>query len=102
MHKFSEDFVFGAATAAYQAEGGIDEGNRGENYWDNYLKESGSYDPSAASDFYHQYENDLRLSQQFGINGIGSPLLGRGFSQQDRGKSILAVCCFIIKCSMLA
>lgn len=53
MHKFSEDFVFGAATAAYQAEGGIDEGNRGENYWDNYLKESGSYDPSAASDFYH-------------------------------------------------
>lgn len=70
MHKFSEDFVFGAATAAYQAEGGIDEGNRGENYWDNYLKESGSYDPSAASDFYHQYENDLRLSQQFGINGI--------------------------------
>ena len=70
MDKFSEDFIFGAATAAYQAEGGLDKGERGENYWDSYLKEKGHYDPSKASDFYHRYAGDLQLSRQFGINGI--------------------------------
>ncbi len=41
MNKFPEHFVFGAATAAFQAEGALLEGNRGKNYWDDYLKEQG-------------------------------------------------------------
>ncbi|MFR6671449.1 MULTISPECIES: 6-phospho-beta-galactosidase [Bacteria] len=70
MKHFPKNFIFGAATAAYQAEGGIHEGNRGKNYWDDYLKNQGTFDPSQASDFYHKYPEDLELCKKFGINGI--------------------------------
>lgn len=70
MNKFPENFIFGAATAAYQAEGALSEGNRGKNYWDEYLSEQGIFDPSQASDFYHKYPEDLTLCNAFGINGI--------------------------------
>lgn len=70
MNKFPEHFVFGAATAAFQAEGALLEGNRGKNYWDDYLKEQGMFDPSLASDFYHKYPEDLELCRTFGINGL--------------------------------
>lgn len=70
MKKFPENFIFGAATAAYQAEGALSEGNRGKNYWDDYLKEQNVFNPSYASDFYHKYPEDLDLCKNFGINGI--------------------------------
>ncbi|MGM0213771.1 6-phospho-beta-galactosidase [Enterococcus sp. AZ109] len=70
MNKFPENFIFGAATAAYQAEGAINEGNRGKNYWDDYLAEQGVFDPSRASDFYHKFPEDLALCEKFGVNGI--------------------------------
>lgn len=53
MNKFPEHFIFGAATAAYQAEGALSVGYRGKNYWDDYLKKTGTFDPSQASDFYN-------------------------------------------------
>ena len=70
MNKFPEHFIFGAATAAYQAEGALSVGNRGKNYWDDYLKKTGTFDPSQASDFYNRYAEDLQACHQFGINGI--------------------------------
>lgn len=70
MHTFPKNFIFGAATAAYQAEGAVNEGHRGKNYWDDYLANQGVFDPSTASDFYHKYPEDLALCQKFGINGI--------------------------------
>lgn len=66
--KFAEDFVFGAATAAYQAEGAVNEDGRGRCYWDKYLE--GRFDPSMASDFYHRYPEDLANCEKFGVNGI--------------------------------
>ena len=70
MRKFADDFIFGAATAAYQAEGATQEGGKGKTYWDDYLKEQGIFDPNPASDFYHKYKEDLEQAQHFGINGI--------------------------------
>lgn len=70
MNKFENDFIFGAATAAYQAEGATNVGGRGKTYWDDYLKEQNIFDPSKASDFYHKYPEDLKLCKMFGINGI--------------------------------
>lgn len=70
MQKFPENFIFGAATAAYQAEGATKIGNKGKTYWDDYLAEQNVFDPSTASDFYHKYREDLEMCQAFGINGI--------------------------------
>ena len=70
MKRFPDDFVFGAATAAFQAEGAITEGGKGETYWEKYLADQGAFDPSQASDFYHKYPVDLQLAKEFGINGI--------------------------------
>lgn len=70
MERFPEDFIFGAATAAFQAEGAVNEGNKGKTYWEDYLKKQNVFDPSTASDFYHKYPLDLKLSKDFGVNGI--------------------------------
>lgn len=66
--KFPDNFVFGAATAAFQAEGALTEDGRGPCYWDAYLKDK--FDPSTASDFYHRYPADLAACRKYGINGI--------------------------------
>lgn len=70
MYKLPEDFIFGGATAAYQAEGATKEGGKGKVSWDVFLEKQGRFNPDPASDFYHQYPVDLELSEKFGVNGI--------------------------------
>lgn len=41
--KFSEDFVFGAATAAYQCEGCTQSHGKGKVAWDDYLEKQGRF-----------------------------------------------------------
>lgn len=67
--KFNSDFVFGAATAAYQCEGETRTHGKGKVAWDDYL-EKGSFQADKASDFYHQYPVDLHLAKQFGIKAL--------------------------------
>lgn len=64
------NFILGAATAAYQVEGATKEGNKGINMWDAYLAKHPLYDPNPASDFYHRYEEDINLAEQYGIKAI--------------------------------
>ena len=53
--KFSEDFVFGGATAAYQCEGSTRAYGKGKVAWDDYLEKQGRFSADPASDFYHKY-----------------------------------------------
>lgn len=69
--KFENNFIFGAATAAFQAEGAAKEDGRGPCYWDEYLSRAESnFNGDVASDFYHKYKDDLKLASEFGLNGI--------------------------------
>lgn len=68
--RLPEDFIFGGATAAYQAEGATKEGNKGKVAWDNFLEKQGRFLADPASDFYHKYPLDLELCEKFGVNGI--------------------------------
>lgn len=70
MKTLPDDFIFGGATAAYQAEGATREGGKGEVAWDEFLSKQGRFLPDPASDFYHQYATDIALCQKFGINGL--------------------------------
>lgn len=68
--KFSEDFVFGGATAAYQCEGSTRAYGKGKVAWDDYLEKQGRFLADPASDFYHQYPVDLELCKKFNIHAI--------------------------------
>ena len=69
--KFPEGFIFGGATAAYQVEGATREDGRGPCVWDEYMNRPGArFNADPASDFYHQYKQDLQLAHDFHINGI--------------------------------
>ena len=68
--KFSDDFIFGGATAAYQCEGSTLEYGKGKVSWDDFLAKQGRFKADPASDFYHQYGQDLKLCNMFGVNGI--------------------------------
>lgn len=71
MEQFENDFIFGGATAAYQVEGAAKEYGKGACVWDEYLSRPESkFNGDVASDFYHKYKEDLKLSREFGINGI--------------------------------
>ena len=61
MLKLPENFIFGGATAAYQAEGAVDKDGKGRVAWDTFLEENYWYSAEPASDFYNRYPVDLKL-----------------------------------------
>ncbi|QVI35249.1 6-phospho-beta-galactosidase [Lacticaseibacillus chiayiensis] len=61
-----KDFVMGGATAAYQVEGATKEDGKGQVLWDPFLKKQGRFSPDPAADFYHRYDEDLALAEQYG------------------------------------
>ena len=68
---FKKDFAWGVATAAYQIEGGWNEGGRGESIWDVFCHERGRIKEGAtgdvACDHYHRFREDVRLMKELGI-----------------------------------
>src|SRR5689334_10308769 len=62
---------FGAATAAYQIEGAVNEDGRGESIWDRFSHTPGNVDNGdtgdVACDHYHRWEADLDLMAELGI-----------------------------------
>lgn len=59
-----QDFIFGGATAAYQAEGATQIDGKGSVAWDKYLADHYWYRADPASDFYHRYPVDLELAEK--------------------------------------
>lgn len=66
MEKFPKAFLLGAATAAHQVEGN----NIYSDAWaEEQMKHSTYLEPSgAALDYYHRYEEDIRLMSKAGLN----------------------------------
>lgn len=68
---FKKDFVWGAATAAYQIEGAWNEDGKGENVWDVFCHEhthvEQGHTGDVACDHYHRYKEDVRLMKELGI-----------------------------------
>lgn len=68
---FPPDFVWGAATAAFQIEGASAEEGRGPSIWDTQCARPGAIldgsDGSVACDHFHRWESDLDLLGDLGL-----------------------------------
>jgi beta-glucosidase len=68
---FPRDFVWGAATAAYQIEGAAAADGRGESIWDRFCRTPGKVangdTGDRACDHYHRWPEDLDLMASLGV-----------------------------------
>ncbi|SFW65158.1 GH1 family beta-glucosidase [Amycolatopsis australiensis] len=68
---FPTGFLWGAATASYQVEGGVREGGRGPSVWDTFAavpgKVAGGASGEIACDHYHRYAADIGLLADLGL-----------------------------------
>ncbi|MBP3434108.1 MAG: family 1 glycosylhydrolase, partial [Clostridia bacterium] len=66
---FPENFEGGAATAAFQIEGGREE--RGDSVWDEFCEIGGKIKDGSngdvACDHYHRYKEDVALMKTLGL-----------------------------------
>ncbi|HVM58065.1 MAG TPA: GH1 family beta-glucosidase [Gaiellaceae bacterium] len=87
---FPPDFVWGAATAAYQIEGAAHEEGRGESVWDRFCATPGKVrngdSGAVACDFYHRYADDIELMQKLGIDGFRFSIAWPRVLPKGRGK----------------
>jgi beta-glucosidase len=71
QYQFPAGFDWGVATASYQIEGGWNADGKGEGIWDRFSHTPGYiHDGSVgdiACDFYHRYEEDIRIVKELGI-----------------------------------
>ena len=69
---FPGGFAWGAATSAYQIEGGATADGRGPSIWDTFSHTPGTIadgsNGDVACDHYHRWESDLDLCKQLGLH----------------------------------
>ena len=69
--EFPPDFLFGAATAAYQIEGAAHEDGRTDSIWDAFARVPGAVinadNGDVACDHYHRYPEDVQLMADLGL-----------------------------------
>jgi beta-glucosidase len=69
--RFPKDFVWGAATSAYQIEGAFDADGRGESIWDRFCRTPGKVEDGAtgdvACDHFHRWREDVALMKDLGL-----------------------------------
>ncbi|MGM7698254.1 GH1 family beta-glucosidase [Microbacterium sp. A84] len=68
---FPKNFLFGAATAAYQIEGAAHEDGRTDSIWDAFARVPGAViggdNGDVACDHYHRYPEDVALMKELGL-----------------------------------
>lgn len=71
---FPEDFLFGTAICAAQAEGAAMEDGKGLSIWDVFARTPGTIldntRPDVTCDMYHSYEQDLEYARQMNQNAF--------------------------------
>ncbi len=69
--KFPKNFLWGAASAAYQVEGAWNTDGKGPSVWDIFVQKEGTTfkgsNGNVAVDHYHRYKEDIRLMAEQGL-----------------------------------
>ncbi|MGN9914346.1 GH1 family beta-glucosidase [Phytohabitans sp. LJ34] len=86
---FPPDFLWGAATAAYQIEGGATEGGRKPSIWDTFSrtpgKVKGGDTGDVACDHYHRAADDVKLMAGLGLKSYRFSLAWPRIQPDGRG-----------------
>ena len=95
---FRKDFLWGAATAAYQVEGGAFEGGKGRSIWDDFCLTPGAvyggHTGETACDHYHRFREDIALMANLGSKTTAFPFPGRACCQPVRARPTKRGCVF--------
>jgi beta-glucosidase len=87
---FPKDFLWGTSTAAYQVEGAVYEGGRGESIWDTFSRKPGAVyageNGNVACDQYHRYAEDVSLMAELGFNSYRFSIAWSRIMPEGRGK----------------
>ena len=71
LRTFPKNFIWGAATSAYQIEGAYDEDGRGLSTWDVFCRQPGrireNHTGEIACDHFHLYKDDVKLMRDIGL-----------------------------------
>ena len=74
LDKFPPQFLWGAASAAYQCEGAAAEDGKGPSVWDAFCRIPGKTrngtTGDTAVDFYHRFEEDIALMKEMGLKAF--------------------------------
>ncbi|KAA3486775.1 Beta glucosidase 41 isoform 1 [Gossypium australe] len=69
---FPDGFIFGTASSAYQYEGAVNEGNKGDSIWDTFTRKPGKImdfsNADTTVDQYHRFESDIELMKDLGMD----------------------------------
>jgi beta-glucosidase len=70
--QFPQGFLFGAATSAFQIEGGWNEDGKGPSIWDTFAHTPGKIVSGDTSDVacntYHDFQTDINIMSELGLN----------------------------------
>lgn len=91
--KFPDDFVFGAATAAFQIEGGWNASGKGPSIWDQFTHDhpeliADGQNADDGPDSYHFFEEDLKAVKSLGVIMISH-------NRKMRSQFIISINCFL-------
>jgi beta-glucosidase len=88
--EFPDDFTWGAATAAYQIEGGWDADGKGPSIWDDFAHTKGKIKTGetgdVACDSYHRGDEDLALMRELGLGAYRLSLSWPRILPEGRGR----------------
>jgi 6-phospho-beta-glucosidase len=90
LSAFPAGFLWGAASAAYQVEGGWNEDGKGPSVWDVFCREPGrtfhNSNGDVAVDHYHRYEEDIALMAEMGLKAYRFSVSWPRVLPQGRGE----------------
>jgi len=87
---FPTNFIWGAATAAYQIEGAFHEDGKSDSVWDEFCRVPGAvYEGQTgeiACDHYHRFKEDVALMKQLGLRAYRFSISWPRILPQGTGK----------------
>jgi beta-glucosidase len=88
--RFPDNFIWGAATAAYQIEGAAQEDGRGPSIWDTFSRTPGKvfqgHTGDVACDHYHRWRDDVENMRDLGLSAYRFSTAWSRVFPQGRGR----------------